>query len=82
MNYRIVLLSGIVSALIGSGFGWGMGQIALRQHHSQINSYMSRPYRMLYGRRLIWIGAIVGFAIGAGEACILSQRHRSDDDQR
>ncbi|MFM1843521.1 MAG: hypothetical protein RLZZ490_2264 [Cyanobacteriota bacterium] len=82
MNYRVVILSGITCALVGSVFGWGVGQIALRQHSSQMKTYMSQPYQMLYGRRFIWIGAVVGFAIGAGQASILSQRHHSDDDQR
>ena len=76
MNYRVIFLSGVISALLGSMFGWGMGQIALRQHHSQMNSYMSLPYRLLYGRRLIWIGAIASFAIGTGEACVLCQRNQ------
>ncbi|MEB3227921.1 MAG: hypothetical protein VKJ27_06020 [Synechocystis sp.] len=82
MNFRIVLLSGIVCALIGSVFGWGLGEIALRQHSSQMNSYVSLPYRKLYGRRLLWIGAVVGFAVGAGQAGILSQRRPHDDDHR
>lgn len=79
MNYRVVILSGIMSALIGSVFGWGLGQVAMRQRHSQMSDYISQPYQRLYGRRLIWIGAIAGFAIGAGEACVLSQRKRRDD---
>jgi len=82
MNYRTVLLSGIMSALIGSVLGWGMGQIALRQRHSQMNTYMSQPYQSLYGRRLVWIGAIAGFVIGSGEAWVLGQRNRRDDDPR
>jgi hypothetical protein len=79
MNYRVVFLSGVVSALIGSVFGWGMGQIALRQNNNQMNSYISQPYQLLYGQRLIWIGAIAGFAMGAGEACVLGQKHQRDN---
>lgn len=80
MNYRVVILSGIICALVGSVLGWGMGQVALRQHTSQMNSYVSLPYRNLYERRLIWMGAIAGFAIGAGQASVLGQRHHHDDE--
>ncbi|MEY2985518.1 MAG: hypothetical protein RLZZ568_2135 [Cyanobacteriota bacterium] len=81
MNYRVVILSGILCAFIGSVLGWGMGEMALRQHSSQMSRYVSPAYRQLYGRRLIWMGAIVGFAIGAGQAGILSQRHHRDKNR-
>ncbi|WLT37148.1 hypothetical protein NON20_14185 [Synechocystis sp. B12] len=68
MNYRVIVLSGVMTALLGTVFGWGMGQIALRQRPSQVQVTMSQPYRTFYGRRLIWFGAIAGFVLGAGQA--------------
>ncbi len=78
MNYRKILLAGIISALIGMVFGWGLGEIAMRQNQSQMRTYVSKPFRTLYTRRLIWITTIVGFAVGSGEACFLGQKKLRD----
>ncbi|AIE74786.1 MULTISPECIES: hypothetical protein [unclassified Synechocystis] len=80
MNYRVVVLSGVMTALLGTVFGWGMGQIALRQRPSQVQVTMSQPYRIFYGRRLIWFGAIAGFVLGAGQACVLAERKREKEE--
>jgi len=79
MNYRVIVMSGVITALLGSVFGWGLGQITLRQRPSQMQITMSRPYRTLLGRRLIWFGAIAGFALGAGQACVLGEKKREDE---
>jgi hypothetical protein len=57
-----------------------MGQIALRQKPSQVQITMSQPYRVLYQRRIIWLGAIAGFLLGAGQACVLGEKKREDEE--
>ncbi|MBD2618541.1 hypothetical protein H6G37_09965 [Synechocystis sp. FACHB-898] len=79
MNYRVIVLSGVMTALLGTVFGWGMGQIALRQRPSQVQVTMSQPYCTFYGRRLIWFGAIAGFVLGAGQACVLAERKKEKE---
>ena len=80
MNYRKVLLAGIISALMGTVFGWGLGEIAMRQRESQMRTYISQPFRKLYTRRLIFITTFMGFMVGSGEACVLGQKqlHKRD----
>lgn len=80
MKYRTVIVSGIMTACLGGVFGWGMGQIALRQRPSQVQVTMSQPYRVLYQRRIIWFGAIAGFLLGAGQACVLGEKDREDEE--
>ncbi len=82
MNYRIVIVSGVMTAFLGSVFGWGMGQIALRQRPSQVQVTMSQPYRIFYQRRLVWIGAIGGFVLGAAQACVLGEKKREDEEAK
>ena len=80
MKYRTIIVSGIITACLGSVFGWGVGQIALRQRPSQVQLTMSQPYRVLYQRRLVWFGAIAGFLLGAGQACVLGEKKREDEE--
>lgn len=82
MNYRVVIVSGLVTAMLGSVFGWGMGQVALRRHRSQIQISMSRPYQELYRRRMVWFGAIAGFVLGAGQATVLGEKKRVDEEEK
>lgn len=78
MNYRAVIMSGIMTACLGSVFGWGAGQITLRRNSGQVQTTMSQPYQNLLQRRMIWIGAIAGFVLGAGQAGILAEKKRED----
>lgn len=81
MNIKLVLASGVVSALIGAMIGLGIGNIALRQNTSQIRSQYSESYQSLYGRNFIWIGAVAGLAIGMGQESLRQLKQQQDNEQ-
>jgi len=81
MNYRLVIATGVVTAIIGATLGWGMGQIALRRSSSQIRTSLSANYHNLYNHQFVWLGAIAGGLIGMGQNSVM-QLKTQEDKQR
>lgn len=79
MNYKLVLVAGLVTSIVGGVLGWGMGQIALRQKPSQLRTSLSAGYQDLYNRQFIWLGALTGGLIGMGQECV---RQLKDEEDR
>jgi len=81
LNVKVVLASALASALVGSVIGFGAGQIAVRQHSSQVLTFYSDRYLNLYNNQYIWVGAISGFLFGVGQSCVL-QLKAEDEKSR
>lgn len=77
MNYRLVVYSAMMTALIGGLFGWAMSYIGQPDLNRQ--RYESQFYQTLY-RRYPLIGAGLGLVAGAGFAVISQTRKQRDKD--
>lgn len=77
MNYRLILFSGIMTALLGGLFGWALSYIG--QPDLNRTRFESEFYRDLY-RRYPLIGAGAGFVTGCGFAVIGQTRRKEDRD--
>ncbi len=64
MNFRLVLFSGLVTALVGAGIGYGISRI--ERNPSQVNYKNPYNYQIIYGRYFAGAGAALGFCVGAG----------------
>ena len=64
MNFRLVLFSGLVTALVGAGIGYGISRI--ERNPSQVNYKNPQSYQIIYGRYFAGAGAALGFCVGAG----------------
>ncbi len=63
MNLRLILFSGVVTALIGAGTGLAISQI--ERNPSQMTYKPPYEYQTIYKRYWVVSGAVVGFVIGA-----------------
>ncbi len=64
MNLRLVLFSGLITALVGAGIGYGMSRI--ERNPSQVNYKNPYNYQIIYRRYLTSAGAAIGFCVGGG----------------
>lgn len=76
MNFRLVLFSGIVTALIGAMIGLAATQLGQRNFNQM--RFRSEAYKALYGRYAL-IGAGVGFAVGVGQECVRELKAQQED---
>jgi membrane protein YqaA with SNARE-associated domain len=82
INFKLMLASGVISALIGAMIGYGAGYLALNRHgSSQIHSYNSQSYERLYKHQFIWIGAIAGLLVGMGQSCVQQIKNQQEEEQ-
>jgi positive regulator of sigma E activity len=65
MNFRVVLSSGIMTALVGMMIGLAISHISQREERKTVN---------------IVGGAVVGFLVGAGMSTILQQRQQQEKE--
>lgn len=75
INYRLVAYAGIMTALLGSLFGWAVSYIG--QPDLELQKYESEFYQKLH-RRYPLIGGGLGLAAGSGFA-IISQHKKQRD---
>jgi hypothetical protein len=75
MNYRLVVYSGIMTALIGALFGWALSYM-VRPDLDRL-PYESQFYQTL-NRRYPLIGAGLGLAVGSGFAVIRQTQKQRD----
>ena len=76
MNFRLVLFSGLVTALVGAGTGYGISRI--ERNPSQVNHRNPHHYQIIYGRYLTGAGAALGFCVGAGLQMVKELKEERD----
>jgi hypothetical protein len=79
MNIRLILFSGVMTALIGSIIGLGAAQLGQRDFKHL--RYEGKAYQNLY-RNYMLIGAGLGFATGFGQACIRELKVQRDQEEK
>jgi len=74
MNYRLIIFSGIITALIGGVVGLGVSHLG--QPSFTQDRYQTAFYERLYNS-YFWIGSGVGLLVGMGQECVRqSQKER------
>lgn len=77
MNIRLIVFSGVMTALIGVVIGLAAAKIGQRDFNQL--KYSSQYYKDLQNKYAL-IGAGVGFAVGIGQACVRELKaHREDE---
>ncbi|MDY7050655.1 MAG: hypothetical protein RPG89_19110 [Microcystis panniformis WG22] len=76
MNFRLVLFSGLVTALVGAGIGYGISRI--ERNPSQVNYRNPHHYQIIYRRYLTGAGAAMGFCVGAGLQMVKELKEERD----
>jgi hypothetical protein len=76
MNFRLVLFSGLVTALVGAGIGYGISRI--ERSPSQVNYKNPHHYQLIYGRYFAATGAGIGFFVGAGLQMVKELKEERD----
>ena len=71
MNLRMIVFSGVVTALIGSMIGLAAARIGQRDFNQL--RFESKAYRDLHGKYAL-IGAGLGLAAGIGQECVRELR--------
>ena len=78
MNIRLILFSGVVTALIGSVVGIGAAQLGQRGFNHL--KFESASYQNLYQHYAV-IGAGIGFVAGVGQACVRELKAQRDREE-
>ena len=71
MNYRMIIFSGIMAALMGAMIGVAV---------SRMSEHAAIVRRELSGRRFAIVGASLGFVIGAGYEAVRQEKVRREDE--
>ena len=71
MNYRMIVFSGIMAALIGAMIGVAV---------STMSEHAAVVRRDLSGRRFAIVGASLAFVIGAGYEAVRQEKVRRDEE--
>ena len=78
MNIRLIIFSGIMTALVGAVIGLAATKISQRNFDQLI--YSGEYYQGLQEKYAL-IGAGIGFAVGVGQECVRELRSESNKDQ-
>lgn len=78
MNVKLILFSGIITALLGSVFGLTVAHIGQKDFYHP--RYESQFYSSLYYKYYGLIGTGLGFAIGAGQECVRELKTQRDKE--
>ncbi|MGJ3245037.1 MAG: hypothetical protein ACFE0I_03060 [Elainellaceae cyanobacterium] len=73
MNVRLVIFSGIVTAIVGTVLGIGVAEIAEPQYESPIYQNVEQKYAIA--------GAVIGFAVGIGQECVRQIKHQQQEEE-
>jgi hypothetical protein len=78
MNVKLILFSGIITALLGSIFGLTVAHIGQKDFHKP--KYESQFYSNLYYKYYGLIGTGLDFAIGVGQECVRELKTQRDKE--
>jgi hypothetical protein len=77
MNFKLIVFSGIVTALIGSVVGLAATKLGQDDFHNL--KYESPFYQNLQDKYVL-VGAGLGFAIGIGQECVRELKNQRDKE--
>lgn len=78
MNARLIIFSGIMTALVGAVIGLAATKIGQRNFNQL--TYEGQYYQELQ-KKYVFIGAAVGFAIGIGQECVRELKVQRNNEQ-
>jgi hypothetical protein len=78
MNIKLIIFSGIVTALIGSVVGLAVAHIGQKEFNQF--KYESQVYEDLYQKYYGFIGAGLGFVIGVSQECVRELKEQRDKE--
>lgn len=78
MNVKLIIFSGIMTALIGAVIGVAATKIGQRNFNQL--TYEGEYYEDLQ-KKYVFIGAAVGFAVGIGQECIRELKAERNKEQ-
>jgi hypothetical protein len=78
MNSKLILFSGIITALLGSVFG--LAAAHLGQPDFDRLKYESQVYEDLHNRYYALIGAGLGFSVGVSQECVRQLKAQRDKE--
>lgn len=80
MNIKLVIFSGVITALIGAVIGLAAAKIGSRDFNQL--RYESQFYQNLNERYYALVGASLGFAVGVGQECIRELKTQREDEEK
>ncbi|MBR8830211.1 MAG: hypothetical protein N5P05_002872 [Chroococcopsis gigantea SAG 12.99] len=78
MNVRLLLFSGMVTALIGAATGLAISQI--ERNPSQMTYKPAHEYQSMYKKYWVITGAIAGFVMGAAVQRVRQLKEERDQE--
>jgi flagellar motor component MotA len=73
MNVRLILFSGIVTAIIGTGIGFTAANVFPSPYTSKLYQDLDQKYAL--------IGAVAGLALGASQEALRQMKKQLDEEE-
>jgi hypothetical protein len=73
MNYKRIIFSGLVTALVGTGIGWVIGRAIPSPYTSEVYRHLDRKYAM--------VGASVGAIFGCSQEALRQLRQQREREE-
>jgi Na+/H+-dicarboxylate symporter len=74
MNTRLVVFSGMITAIVGTILGLGVAEVAQPQYQSEIYQNAQQKYAIA--------GAVIGLSVGMGQECVRQLKQQQQEEQQ